>query len=50
MHNQIMIIKSNLTTIKIIHPIIWIFFNVIFFCMAYAVIVDKIGKWGTCFD
>ena len=34
--------KTNLTTIKIIHTIIWIFFNVVLFYMAYAVIVNKI--------
>ena len=36
---------SKLTTIKIIHTIIWVFFNVVFFYMAYAVIVDKIDKY-----
>jgi len=34
--------KTNLTTIKIIHTIIWIFFNVVLFYMAYAVIVNNI--------
>jgi hypothetical protein len=34
--------KINLTTIKIIHTIIWIFFNVVLFYLAYAVIVNKI--------
>ncbi len=33
---------SKLTAIKIIHTIIWLFFNGIFFYMVYAVIVDKI--------
>ncbi len=37
--------KSNLTTIKIIHTIIWIFFNVILFYMAYAVIVNNIDNF-----
>ena len=36
---------SKLTTIKIIHTIIWLFFNVVLFYMAYAVIVNKIDKW-----
>jgi len=36
------IINNPLKTIKIIHTIIWIFFNVVLFYMAYAVIVDKI--------
>lgn len=34
--------KTTLTTIKIIHTIIWVFFNVVLFYMAYAVIVNKI--------
>lgn len=40
-----MTINSNLTTIKIIHTIIWGFFNVVLFYMAYAIIVDKIDKY-----
>jgi hypothetical protein len=36
---------SKLTAIKIIHTIIWIFFNVVFFYMVYAVIVNKIDKY-----
>ena len=36
--------KTNLTTIKIIHTIIWFFFNVVLFYMAYAVIVNKIDR------
>lgn len=36
---------SKLTTIKIIHTIIWGFFNVVLFYMAYAVIVNKIDKF-----
>ena len=35
---------SKLTLIKIIHTIVWIFFNVVLFYMAYAVIVNKIDK------
>ncbi|CAN5448886.1 hypothetical protein BH10BAC3_BH10BAC3_36570 [soil metagenome] len=37
--------KRNLTTIKIIHTLIWVFFNVILFYMAYAVIVNNIVKY-----
>ena len=40
-----MTIHSNLTTIKIIHTVIWVFFNVVLFYMAYAVIADKIDKY-----
>lgn len=36
---------SNLTTIKIIHTIIWIFFNVVIFYLLYAVITGKIDLW-----
>ncbi len=36
---------SKLTTIKTIHTLIWIFFNVVIFYLAYAVITDKIDKW-----
>jgi hypothetical protein len=36
---------SKLILIKIIHTLIWIFFNVVLFYMAYAVIVNKINKF-----
>jgi hypothetical protein len=36
---------SNLIVIKIIHTMIWLFFNVVLFYMAYAVIVNKIDKY-----
>ncbi len=35
----------KLVTIKIIHTIIWFFFNVVLFYMAYAVIINKIDKY-----
>ena len=35
---------SQLTLIKIIQTIVWIFFNVVLFYMAYAVIVNKIDR------
>lgn len=35
----------KLIAIKIIHTIIWLFFNVVLFYMAYAVIVNKIDKY-----
>ncbi|MES1219644.1 MAG: hypothetical protein ABUT20_29360, partial [Bacteroidota bacterium] len=37
--------NSKLTIIKLIHTIIWLFFNVVIFYMGYAVIVNKIDKW-----
>ena len=33
---------KSLLSIKIIHTIIWLFFNVVLFYMAYAVIINKI--------
>ena len=36
---------EKLTAIKTIHTIIWLFFNVVLFYMAYAVIVNKIDKY-----
>ena len=38
-------INPNLIRIKIIHTLIWLFFNVVLFYMAYAVIVNKIDKF-----
>lgn len=35
----------KLTIIKIVHTAIWLFFNVVIFYMAYAVISNKIDKW-----
>jgi len=40
-----MTVSSKLTFIKLIHTIIWIFFNIVIFYLFYAVIVDKIDKW-----
>lgn len=36
---------AKLITIKIIHTLVWIFFNVVIFYMLYAVIVNKIDIW-----
>jgi hypothetical protein len=36
---------SKLTVIKIIHTLIWIFFNIVLGYMAYAVITNKIDKY-----
>lgn len=36
---------SKLVLIKSIHTIIWVFFNVVIFYLAYAVIAGKIDKW-----
>ena len=36
---------TELTRIKIIHTIIWLFFNVVLGYMAYAVVVNEINGW-----
>jgi hypothetical protein len=38
-------VKSILIIIKIIHSIIWLFFNIVLFYMAYAVIINKIDRY-----
>ncbi len=35
-------VVSKLTGIKITHTIIWVFFNVVIFYLAYAVMIDQI--------
>ena len=37
--------ETKLITIKIVHTLIWTFFNVVIFYMLYAVIVNKLDKW-----
>src|SRR3970040_1979563 len=37
--------KNKLTLIKIIHTLIWLFFNFVIFYMLYAVIADKLDNW-----
>ena len=37
--------NSKLILIKVLHTIIWLFFNVVIFYLLYAVIIDKIDKW-----
>lgn len=34
-----------LTIIKLLHTIIWLFFNVVIFYLLYAVIINKIDSW-----
>lgn len=36
--------KTKLTLIKIIHTLIWRFFNFVIFYMLYAVIIDKLDN------
>ena len=35
----------KLVLIKILHTIIWVFFNVVIFYLLYAVIIGRIDKW-----
>ena len=37
--------EAKLIIVKIIHTIIWLFFNVVIFYMLYAVLVNKIDRW-----
>lgn len=34
-----------LTFIKLLHTIIWVFFNVVLFYLLYAIIINKIDCW-----
>ena len=36
---------SRLTLIKLIHTLVWVFFNVVIFYLFYAVVAGKIDKW-----
>ncbi len=45
---KILILMNNITglrIIRLIHTIIWLFFNVVIFYLLYAVIANKIDKW-----
>jgi hypothetical protein len=37
--------RSKLILIKVVHTIIWLFFNVVIFYMLYAVIVNRLDTW-----
>lgn len=37
--------KTKLVVIKIVHTIVWVFFNVVIFYMLYAVIINKLDAW-----
>ena len=36
---------NKLICVKILHTVIWIFFNVVIFYLLYAVVTNKIDKW-----
>jgi hypothetical protein len=37
--------ETKLVTVKLIHTLIWLFFNVVIFYMLYAVIIGRLDKW-----
>jgi hypothetical protein len=37
--------ETKLVIVKVVHTLIWLFFNVVIFYMLYAVIQDKIDYW-----
>lgn len=37
--------ETKLILIKIVHTIIWLFFNLVIFYMLYAVLTNKLDKW-----
>jgi hypothetical protein len=37
--------QTKLVLVKVIHTLIWIFFNVVIFYMLYAVVQNKIDRW-----
>ena len=37
--------KRKLLIIKLVHTLVWIFFNVVIFYLLYAVITYRIDKW-----
>ena len=36
---------TKLTTIKLLHTIIWLFFNLVLFYLLYAVLINRINRW-----
>ena len=38
-------IKRKLILIKVVHTLIWVFFNVVIFYLLYAVVTNRIDKW-----
>lgn len=37
--------KGRLFYIKLLHTIVWVFYNVVLFYLFYAVVVNKIDRW-----
>ena len=36
---------NKLVLVKVLHTVIWVFFNVVIFYLLYAVLVNRIDKW-----
>jgi hypothetical protein len=36
---------TKLTAIKVLHTMIWVFYNVVIFYLLFAVLANKINKW-----
>ncbi|MFD2512260.1 hypothetical protein ACFSRY_00155 [Pontibacter locisalis] len=37
--------EKALVLIKVVHTLIWVFFNIVIFYLLYAVVTNKIDKW-----
>jgi len=37
--------NTKLVLVKILHTVIWVFFNIVIFYLLYAVIINKIDHW-----
>lgn len=37
--------KTKLVLVKLLHTVIWVFFNIVIFYLLYAAIADKIDIW-----
>lgn len=37
--------ETNLLFVKLIHTLVWLFFNVVIFYMLYAVVINKLDIW-----
>ncbi len=37
--------NRKLVLVKILHTLIWLFFNVVIFYLLYAVVINRINKW-----
>ncbi|WP_299708004.1 hypothetical protein [uncultured Pontibacter sp.] len=44
-HKQTLTSEQKLLLIKVLHTLIWVFFNVVIFYLLYAVITNRIDKW-----